>query len=47
MSKNLIEYNIARLIMLRRTATTDEQKQINAQLTKLYAWKYELLKGER
>lgn len=43
--KEMIDYNIARLISLRRTATESEQKVINVQLGKLYEWKYELLKG--
>ena len=46
MSKEMIDYNIARLIMLRRIASTQEQKIINLQLSKLYEFKYELLKGE-
>lgn len=46
MSLEILDKNIARLIILRRTATTQEQKLINLQLDKLYQFRYEILKGE-
>jgi len=43
-NKELIEREIERLILMRRMADKETEKKINAQLDKLYQWKYELMK---
>lgn len=45
MNLKTINENIARLIEWRRVADRQTQQRINAQLTKLYDFKYEILKG--
>lgn len=45
MSMSQIKANIARLLKMRMFAQGKELDRINAQLDKLYEFKYELLKG--
>lgn len=45
MSLEQINKNIKRLVGWRRIADRDTQERINTQLTKLYDFKFEILKG--
>lgn len=45
MKLTTIENNIKRLIEWRRMADKKTQEKINTQLTKLYDFKFEILKG--